>query len=100
MVTQNKVARSCQGGKNAEVGLVARRKEKHGFHVEVGGEGSLQLAVLGEIADDQPGRAGTKSGTRNGSGGGGGQGRVARKAEVVVGAEGDKGLTVDGGVCS
>jgi len=26
MVTQNKVARCCQGGKNAEVGLVARRK--------------------------------------------------------------------------
>jgi hypothetical protein len=33
VVAQNKVAGACQGRKNAKVGLIARREEKHGFGI-------------------------------------------------------------------
>jgi hypothetical protein len=53
VVAEHKVAGSCQSRKNAQVGLVSRREEKHGFDIEEGGEVSLKFTVLREIAADQ-----------------------------------------------
>jgi hypothetical protein len=77
VVAENEVAGSCQSAENAKVGLVARRKEKHGLHIQKCGEGGFKLTVFGQIAGDQAGRASAKSGTRDGSGCRGSQGRVA-----------------------
>jgi hypothetical protein len=100
MVAQYKVAGSCQGGENAKVGLVARGEKKHGFRIQEGGQSSLKFTVLREIAGDQARRTGPKSGTRSGSGGSGGQGRVGRKPQVVIGAEGKKGLGANCQCCA
>ncbi len=77
VVAQNQVARACQGCENAKVGLVARGKEEHGFHIQEGGEAGLEFTMLGQIAGYQARGTGTKSRAGNGSGGSGGQGRVA-----------------------
>jgi hypothetical protein len=61
VVAQNKVPGSCQGRKDAKVGLVSRGEEEHGFHIEECAEGSLKLTVLGQIAGDQASRAGAKA---------------------------------------
>jgi hypothetical protein len=52
VVADDQVGWARQGTKNAEVGLVPRGKEKHGFKVEEGGEGGFKFSVLGEIAGD------------------------------------------------
>jgi hypothetical protein len=53
MVAEHKVAGSCQGRKNAQVGLVSRGEKKHGFHIEEAGKASLKFTVFGQVAGDQ-----------------------------------------------
>lgn len=57
VVAEHKVAGSCQGRKDAQVGLVARREKKHGLHIKEAGEAALKFTVFGQIAGDQARRA-------------------------------------------
>jgi hypothetical protein len=57
VVAEHKVAGSCQGRKNAQVGLVSGREKKHGLHIEEGRKLGLKFTVFGQIAGDQARRA-------------------------------------------
>jgi hypothetical protein len=50
VVAEDKVAGSCEGRKNAQVGLVSGGEEEHGLHVEEGRKFGLKFTVLGQIA--------------------------------------------------
>ena len=78
------VIRACQGGQDADVGLIARGEDERGLAVEESGQLPLELAVRRKVAGDQSGGGGAETLACGGSGGSGGQGRVIGQAEVVV----------------